>query len=179
MKGLIGIAPHGVVTFVSALYTGSISDKEITQGSGIIELLEPGDCVMADKGFNIEDTLMKKNVGLNLPPFLQKKEQFDAEQVLETKHIAKVRIHVERAIRRVKEFHFFDAYVPLSLAGSINQIYTVACLLTNFKGPLIANTAKNDEILPHYVLGKFWGNGHISHNFPKGKWKFPFPFNFP
>ena len=31
------------------------------------------------------------------------------------------------------------------------------------------NTAKNVEISPHFLLGKFLGNGHISHNFPKGK----------
>ena len=28
-------------------------------------------------------------------------------------------------------------------------------------------TAKNDEISPHFLLGKFWRNGHISPNFPK------------
>ena len=42
-----------------------------------------------------------------------------------------------------------------------------------------SSTAKNDEISPHFLLGKFWGNGLNSHNFQKGKWKFPFPFNFP
>ena len=31
LKGLIRIAPHGAITFVSSLYTGSISDKEITR----------------------------------------------------------------------------------------------------------------------------------------------------
>ena len=39
--------------------------------------------------------------------------------------------------------------------------------------------AKNTEISPLFLLGKFWGNGLIPHNFPKGKWKFPFPLNFP
>ena len=55
LKGLIGIAPHGPITFVSSLYTGSISDKEITRCSGILDLLEANDSVMADKGFDIED----------------------------------------------------------------------------------------------------------------------------
>ena len=31
LKGLIGVTPHGLVTFFSPLYTGSISDKEITK----------------------------------------------------------------------------------------------------------------------------------------------------
>ena len=55
LKGLIGIAPHGPITFVSSLYTGSISDKVITRCSGILDLLEANDSVMADKGFDIED----------------------------------------------------------------------------------------------------------------------------
>ena len=43
--------------------------------------------------------------------------------------------------------------------------------------PQIEHLIKCDEISPHFLLGKFWGNGHISHNFSKGKWKFPCPLN--
>lgn len=38
-KGLIGIAPCGAVTFVPSLYTGSISDQELTKQSGILEVM--------------------------------------------------------------------------------------------------------------------------------------------
>ena len=65
LKGLIGIAPHGAITFISSLFTGAISDKEITRCSGIIDLLEPNDSVMADKGFEIEGMLRERRVGLN------------------------------------------------------------------------------------------------------------------
>ena len=37
-KALLGIEPSGGVTFVSQLYTGDISDKEITKQSGILSL---------------------------------------------------------------------------------------------------------------------------------------------
>lgn len=43
LKGLVGIAPFGGETFVSPLYTGSISDKELTLESGLFDLLEAGD----------------------------------------------------------------------------------------------------------------------------------------
>ena len=142
LKGLVGIAPHGAITFVSSLYTGSISDKEITRVSGVLDLLEPGDTVMADKGFDIGDMLREKGIGLNLPPVLQSSSQFSALQVQETKQIAKLRIHVERAIRRIKEFHIFDSPIPLNLMGTINQIYTVICLLVNFQGPLIMSSTE-------------------------------------
>jgi len=56
-KGLLGIAPSGAPVFISDLYTGSISGKEVTKQSGILELLEKGDDCMADKGFNIKDLL--------------------------------------------------------------------------------------------------------------------------
>lgn len=142
LKGLIGITPHGAVSFVSSLYSGSISDKEITRCSGILDLLEEGDSVMADKGFDIEPLLNAKNVELNIPPFLEDQTQFSEADVLKTKSIASLRIHVERAIRRIKEYHFFDSDVPLTTLGSITQIYTVACLLTNFQGPLILNPGR-------------------------------------
>ena len=57
MKGLIGITPSGVCSFVSDLYTGSISDKEIIIQSGFLDKLSQGDGVMADKGFLIQAEL--------------------------------------------------------------------------------------------------------------------------
>ena len=85
LKSLIGISPHGAITFVSSLYTKAISDKEITRCSGILDLVEAGDSVMADKGFDIEDLLREKNVSLNLPPFLESRIQFSAAEVQQTK----------------------------------------------------------------------------------------------
>ena len=72
-KGLIGIASCGVITLISKLisklYTGSISDREITQQSGILSLLQPGDACMADKGFVIDKMLSEVGATLIMPPF--------------------------------------------------------------------------------------------------------------
>ena len=142
-KCLIGIAPHGAVTFVSSLYTGCMSDVEITKLSGILDLLEPGDDVMADKGFTLKKMLEGRGVTLNIPLFLSSKRQFTPEEVREkTEQIAKLRIHIERLNRRVKENHLFDTPIPLTLAGSANQLWTVACLLAIFKGPLVQSWSK-------------------------------------
>ena len=43
--------------FLSEVYDGRISDKDITRRSGIIEKVEPGDSIMADRGFDISDML--------------------------------------------------------------------------------------------------------------------------
>ena len=114
--------------FVSRLYCISISDKSIRSQSGILDLIEHGDAVMADKGFLIEELLLARNASLIIPPFLGPKGQFLKEEVDKIHAIARLRIHIERAIRRVKEYHIFYSPIPLSLAGSINQIWTsVAC----------------------------------------------------
>ena len=42
MKFLIGITPQGTVSFVSRCAVGRISDKEITEQSGIMDYLLPG-----------------------------------------------------------------------------------------------------------------------------------------
>ena len=136
-KCLLGIAPHGTITFISSLYTGCMSDVEITKLSGLVDLLEPGDDVMADKGFTIRKLLGEKGVTLNIPEFLSNKRQFTIDEIEHTEQVAKLQIHIERMNRRIKEYHLFDTPIPLSLAGSVNQLWTVACLLALFKGPLV------------------------------------------
>ena len=54
--------------------------------------------------------------------------QLSKEDVFETQSIARVRIHVERAISRVKSWHMFDQVITLSLYGSINQIWRLEYL---------------------------------------------------
>lgn len=89
-------------SFISSLYTGWISDKEITARSGILDLLEENDDVMADKGFLIQDLLKAKNAGLVIAPFIGAKRKLSKNEVSMTHNIARLEIHVERANRRVK-----------------------------------------------------------------------------
>ena len=140
-KGLVGIAPSGSITFISQLYEGSISDKEIVARSGILspELWSEGDSLMADRGFTIQEELNPLKVRLNIPAFLSGRDQLTKAEVKESQCIASVRIHVERAIQRIKKFRQIRNEIPLVLHGSINQIWTVVCLLCNFLPPLIQN----------------------------------------
>ncbi|KAK0136273.1 hypothetical protein N1851_027823 [Merluccius polli] len=140
LKGMIGVSPHGAVTFVSSLYSGSISDKELFRQSGIVPLLDKDMAVMVDKGFIIDDLVPCK---VYRPPFLSKKSQLSHDEVLVTQDIARLRIHVERTIRRIKENKLFDTIIPLTICGSINQLFAVACLLTNYQNkPLVKAWAK-------------------------------------
>ena len=104
LKALVGIAPSGATTFISELYTGNISDREIVIRSGILkQQFEDGDSVMEDKGFTIQD-LLPLGVSLSIHPFLGANSQMSAEGVLSTQKVASVRIHIERAINKIKNF---------------------------------------------------------------------------
>ena len=138
LKGLVGIAPSGAITFISQLYSGSISDREIVERSGFLKLeFDNGDTVMADKGFTIED-LLPLGVTLNIPPFLGSNSQMTAQDVIKTREIASVTIHVERAINKIKNFHLWDSVVPLSLFGVVNQMWSVRTFLCNIQDPFIS-----------------------------------------
>ena len=138
VKGLIGIAPNGTFTFISQLYTGLISDRQLVIQCGILEYLKPvpaGKNVMADRGFNIQDMLVKQQLILNIPPFKGSQSALTKEEVVKTQRIATVRIHIERCIGRVKRlFRLLDRVIPLTLYGSINQIWSVLPT-DNFLGP--------------------------------------------
>ena len=138
LKGLIAISPAGHISFISQLYTGSISDREITERSGFLDLsFEANDSVMADKGFTIQD-LLPVGVSLNNPPFLGSSAQMPAEDVVKTQEIASLRIHVERAINKIKNFHIWDGVVPLRLFGIVNQMWTFCAHLWNVQDPIIS-----------------------------------------
>ena len=124
-KALIGISPSGAVTFVSKLYPGNISDKELTRQSGLLDLLEHRDSIMADRGFDLMDDLAPCGVKLNIPPFLRGKSQLDQRELIETRRIASLRIHVERCMERIKNFHIFDGVMPLSLMDVADQMFFV------------------------------------------------------
>ncbi|CAN7938889.1 unnamed protein product [Ixodes hexagonus] len=136
-KGLVSISPDGLVTFISSVATGRISDKELVRKSGFLSLpFEEADVVIADKGFTIGDFLEPLKVKLNIPPFLRN-GQFSESEILETEAIASLRIHVERRIQRIKNFHIFDRRIPLTIAPIINQLWTVCIILTNFQAPIV------------------------------------------
>ena len=138
-KFLIGCTPNGCISFISPLYVGSISDVELTRVSGLLNHIEgkPGISIMADRGFTIKDMLDDIGVKLNIPPFMEGRKQLPASEVSEGRKIASVRIHVERAIGRIKSFQILKHTIPVTLAGLSNQIVTVCAFLSNFKPVLV------------------------------------------
>nr|XP_054761501.1 uncharacterized protein LOC129267912 [Lytechinus pictus] len=115
-KALYCIAPNGFVTYVSKLFGGRASDTFISKNSGLGEHLLPGDEVLADRGFTI-GYILPPGVKLSIPAFTRtfKDRRLPEESVTETRRIANVRIHVERAIRRLKCFKILRSIIPATV----------------------------------------------------------------
>ena len=105
--------------------------------SGFLNKLQPGDQVMADKGFNCQDELASVGASLVTPAFLVGKKQFSKEQTEHNKTVASLRVHVERLMERIKNWHIFDHRIPISLAPLASDMSLVVGALSNFHPPLI------------------------------------------
>jgi len=82
-KVLVGVTPNGQVSYLSDLWGGRVSDKQITRESGVLDLLEAGDNVMVDRGFDISN-IVPNGVSVNIPPFLAGRDQLTAVETEET-----------------------------------------------------------------------------------------------
>jgi len=118
------------LVFISHLYAGSrsVSDQALTRDCGILELIEPGDSNMADKGFDIAYDVLLCGAKLNIPPFLKDQKQLSKNVIL-TRQIASLRIHVERAIGRIKQYRILSSVVPLTIVNSIDSIWGIVRLV--------------------------------------------------
>ena len=74
VKYLIGITPHGIVSFISNGWGGRVSDKHLTENSCILKKLLPGDTILADRGFDIKDSVGLYCATVKLPSFTKGKK---------------------------------------------------------------------------------------------------------
>ena len=126
--------PSGAITFLSEAFGGSISDKQIVELSGL-HLIEEGDMVMADRGFTIGDLLLALKAKLNIPAFSHGKP-LTKKGVQKSRNIASVRIHVERAIGRLKRFAILRGTVPLKRRLLMTKIIRICCVMCNMSDRL-------------------------------------------
>ena len=133
-KFIVGVSPNAVISYVSDLYPGSISDKAIVEKSGLLKHFVAGDLILADKGFLIQN-IVPPNVSVNIPPFLNN-GKFTESEVKATQSIARCRIHVERANARLKDFRILH-FIPASLRCYANILVQLCAALVNLQNPLI------------------------------------------
>lgn len=94
--------------------------------------------MMANKGFLIRDPLAKVGASLAMPHCLSDKGQFSLQECEQNKTIASLRIHLERYMERLKNWHFFDRVIPISCASIASDVWVVVVYLPYFWPPMIS-----------------------------------------
>lgn len=139
-KLMTGVSPAGNITFISLVYGGRASDTAIFSQSILFKLLEPGDGIMVDKGFLIDEACAKNGWKLIRPPFLQAKKQFNKAESMLTSRIAKARVHVERSNQRIKTFKIVGTRMPGELLPILEDIFKVICATINMSSPIMSDS---------------------------------------
>ena len=146
VKFLIGITPCGTISFLSKSWGGRVFDKNLTQESGFFRCLEPGDVILADRGFTVGEDIAIHGGQLVIPAFTKGKKQLSQEEVEMSKQLAHVQIHVERVIGLLKnKYTLLKGPIPVSLlqhtehspVPSIDKIIVVCSALTNLSDSVV------------------------------------------
>lgn len=147
VKFLIGITPQGTVLFLSRAWGGRVSDKHLTENCGFLEKLLPGDDVLADRGFDVRDSVGLMAATVKVPAFTKGKSQLPVIELEESRRLAHLRIHVERVIGLLRQtYNILSHTIPINFllvndgkgVTTIDKIARVCCALVNL----------NDSIVP-------------------------------
>ena len=140
-KVLVGVTPGGMVSYVSDAYGGSTSDRQIVERSNLPRMCDPGDIVLADKGFNVQDLFAPYDVTINHPTFFNKKNRLTGELVMKDRKIASKRVHVERVIGQAKTHLILKKPLNATETKLATRISTICFILTNFKTCIVPKHA--------------------------------------
>lgn len=149
-KYLVSITPQGMFEFVSKGYGGRANDMLVTSTCGFLDILEPNDLVLADKGFNMHDVLKIRSVDFEILAFVTGQKQLHPLAVEATRKIANVRIHVERCIGFLRrKFLILHRVIPVTMLSKpvsnsdnvpfMDKIITVCSALCNLCPGIIVN----------------------------------------
>ncbi len=144
LKYLIGVAPQGVVTFVSRGVLGNVSDKSLAEGCGFLCKLLPGDVVLASRDLDIADSVAARGALFKIAGGYQEEAYGSSEGsplADASSETVSVQRHVERVISMVKQRYamltgpvespFTTASERTSNLSTFDKIVQVACALNN------------------------------------------------
>ena len=140
-KILVGVTPGGMVSYLSDSYGGSTSDRQITERSNLVRMVDPGDSLMADKGFDVQDIFAPVDVTVNIPTFFKKQNRMAGSTVMRDRKIAAKRVHVERIIGLGKTYKILCHPLNHSEAILSSDISFVCYMLVNFRKCIVPKDA--------------------------------------
>ena len=125
---------QNLLWLVAISFVSPLCILELTCASEFTESLsgKTGVSIMADRGFTNSDQLAPYGIKLNISLFMEYRSQNPAEDIRKGCKIASLRIHVERAIRRIKNFTILKGTLSFSMSRTANQIAQVCQCLVNF-----------------------------------------------
>lgn len=114
-KYSVGTTPQVTVTLVFRGWCGRSSSKLTADNCGISDKLSPGDSTLADRSA-IAESVGLQGATLKMSAFTNEKPQLAPWSVQETRNIANVRIHVERAIGLIRnKYAILESTVPVDV----------------------------------------------------------------
>ena len=135
-KLLVCVAPNSSIIFISKVYGGSISNKELTIRSEYLDLVSMYSRIMFDKGFKLRDECAQRFIYYASPPSRRGAAQMTPSEVWKTKHIANLRISVEQVIRRLKTFRILAMEYPINMLKLFDDVVCICGALNNLRKPI-------------------------------------------
>ena len=141
-KFLIGITPQGSIAFILKGWGGRVSDVHLTENCGLLSKLLPGDVILADREFTIEQATGVYCAEVKIPPFTKGKKQLSKMEVDQAWQLAQVRIRVERVIGLVRQkFSILQSTLPINMIktdasdaediSAVDKMVIICCALCN------------------------------------------------
>ncbi|XP_072043471.1 uncharacterized protein [Amphiura filiformis] len=159
IKVFIGCTPLGAISFISIAWGGRVTDVDLIRKSGFISsnYHKPGDQILADRGFLVEeDFAIQLGVEFLVPAFTRGKRQLSAKEVELSRKLSTIRIHIERVIGILKNrYTILQGTLPITLIksikdetmgtrlASIDKIIRVCACLVNLGDGIVYNEAKD------------------------------------
>ena len=92
---------------------------------------------MCDKGFNVQDIFATRDIHINMPTFMSKKNRFSNKEILEDRKIASLRVHVERVIGLAKTYKILTTPMTAVETKLGSEIFKVVFMLCNLRNCIV------------------------------------------
>ena len=137
----VGSTPGGLVNVVSDAYGGWTSDRQIVEHSNIVQLCEPGNSEMADKGFNVQDLFARMDVTVTIPTFFKKRNIISGKIILRDRKVSSKHIHIERIIGLGRTYKILTNPLNSTETKLFSHIAYCCFMLCNFRTCIVPKDA--------------------------------------
>ena len=92
--------------------------------------------MLADKGFSLHFDLALRGGKLLVPPGKSGRSQLSQDEVKSSEKISRLRIYVEMAFGRLKQFRILKNEIPVQCLHNVDDILTCCMAICNLYPPL-------------------------------------------